>query len=275
MNPKEFKPMLIGRYAYRIEFQTASWKNCIFALNHLFANWNVYFDEKLDLKELAVIMNVPDLKFYIQEKHVRKNPRHEDFIKSMSVKIEKFFDMVDFPSFEHLIEAVAKVKAAIYPDPRAELNKFKQVSAGTKPVSEVGELEFNKWKSKIFDGLSFSFIPELEAEITEQHSVWTKNKRENAAYLYMIRLSETLNVLNDCGLALSVQDYPKFLFSQLEPFSTTKYHSDLQFPSRGENKYPICHFRPKLSILDPDSTILRSMKNLSDSEIYDLINKYS
>lgn len=272
---KKFSPMLIGKYTDRIEFQTASWKNCIFQLNHLFANWNVYFDEKLDLVELAVIMNMPDLKFYIKEKHVRKNPKHEDFIKSMSVKIDKFFDMVDFPSFEHLIEAVAKVKASIYPDPRAELNKLKQVNAGSKPVPEVGEFSFDQWKSKIFDGLNFSFIPELEAEITEQHSVWTKNERENAVYLYMVRLSETLNVLNDCGLSLSVQDYPKFVFSQLEPFSTTKYHSDLQFPSRGEKKYPICHFRPKLSILDPDSPILQFMKNLSDSEIDELINKYS
>jgi len=272
---KEFKPMLIGQYADRIQSETANWKNCIFALNHLFANWNQYFNEKLGLTALAVILNVPDLKFYIQEKLIRSNPKHADFLSTMSVKIEKLIEIVDFPSFEHLIEAVAKVKAAIYPDPRAELNKFKQVSAGIKPVSEVGELEFNKWKSKIFDGLNFSFIPELEAEITERHSVWTQNERENAAYLYMIRLSETLNVLNDCGYALSVQDYPKFVFSQLEPFSTTKYHSDLQFPSRGEKKYPICHFRPKLSILDPDSQILQSMKNLSDDQVEDLINKYS
>lgn len=271
---KEFESMLIGKYTDRIELKTASWTNCISVLNHLFVNWNLYYDEKLDLKELAVILNVPDLERYIKEKHVLKNPKHAEFIKSMSVKIEKMIDFIDFPSFDHLIDAVSRVKATIYPDPKAYLNKFKPVSAGPKPVPEVGELEFEKWKVKIFDGLNFSFIPDLESMINDENSVYTRNVRENAAYLYLKMLSDTLNVLNDCGLSLLVQDYPKFIFSQLETFSIQKLHSELKYPGRGDARYPISHFRPKLSILDSDSQILQSMKNMSDSEIDELINKY-
>ena len=209
MNKKAFEPILIGRYQDRIESQTESWMRLIFAANHLAAAWNQYFAETLDLKELAIILNVPDLKQYIQEKHIRQDPKHVDFIKTMKVKIQKLIELVEIPSFDHLLSAVSNVKAAIYPDPMTEINKFKPVPAGKNPVSEVGELEFNKWEAQVFNGLNFSFISELESEITEKHSVYTRNERENAAYLYMKRLAETLNVLNDCGLALTVQDYPK------------------------------------------------------------------
>ena len=271
---KEFNPMLIGRYADRIESQTSSWMNCIFALNHLFANWNEYFNEKLDLKELAVIMNVPDLKFYIQEKHVRKNPKHEDFIKSMSVKIEKFFDMVDFPSFEHLIEAVAKVKAAIYPDPRAELNKFKIAQSINKPIEAVTESAFELWKSRIFDGGNFNFIDELKDSIIEENSVYTMNIRENAAFVFYSKFSELLNVLNDMGHQLETRDFPIHFHRCLNMVNTEKLHTELKVYF-GEKKYPIRHFFPSIGMFMPDWNLSMYFENLTDDQLEELINKYS
>lgn len=271
---KEFKPMLIGKYTDRIEFQTASWKNCIFQLNHLFANWNVYFNEKLDLIELAIILNASDIKRDIQEKQILKSPKHADFIKSMSFKIDKMIDSVEVPSFDHLIEAVAKVKAAIYPDPRAELNKFKQVSAGTKPVSEVGELEFNKWKSKIFDGLNFIFTDELKESIIEENSVYTRNIRENAAFVFYSKFSELLNVMNDMGHQLETIDFPIHFHRCLNMENTEKLHTELKV-CFCEKKYPIRHFFPSIGMFMPDWNLSTYFENLSDDQVDDLINKYS
>lgn len=271
---KEFEPLLVGRYSDKIESQNASWMNCIFALNHLFVNWNLYYDEKLDLKELAVIMNVPDLKTYIQEKHVRKNPKHVDFIESMSFKIEKLIENVDFPSFDHLIEAVSRVKASIYADPREELNKFKPVSAAPKPVSAVGELEFQKWNTKIFDGLNFSFIPELENSIIEENSVYTKNLRENAAFIFYTKFSELLNVLNDIGHDLETRDFPVHFHRCLNMENTEKLRAELKV-NFGEKKYPIRHFSPAIGMFKiPDWDIAMYFENMTDEQVNELIEKY-
>ena len=271
---KEFKPMLIGRYADRTESQTASWMNCIAALNHLFAEWNQYFNEKLDLKELAFIINTPDVKRYIQEKHILKNQKHTDFMKSMSVKIEKMIDLVDFPPFEHLIEAAAKVKASIYPNPRAELNKLKQVNAGSKPVSEVGEFSFDQWKSKIFDGTNFVFTDELKDFIIEENSVYTTNIRENAAFVFYSKFSELLNVLNDMGHQLETRDFPIHFHRCLNMENTEKRHTELKV-CFGEKKYPIRHFFPSIGMFMPDWNLSTYFENLTDDQVNDLINKYS
>ena len=271
---KAFEPILIGRYQDKIEAQTSSWMNCIFALNHLFAAWNQYFDEKLDLKDLAVIFNVPDLKFYIQEKHVRSNPKHADFLSTMNVKIEKLIDIVDFPSFDHLLEAAAKVKASIYPDPRAELNKLKSGNATPKTVSEVGEFSFYQWESKIFDGTNFVFTDELKDSIIEENSVYTSNIRENAAFVFYSKFSELLNVLNDMGHQLETRDFPIHFHRCLNMENTEKLHTELKV-CFGEKKYPIRHFFPSISMFMPDWNLSSYFENLTDDQVNDLINKYS
>lgn len=273
---KAFEPILIGLYQDKIDEQTKSWKNAISCLNLLANSWNSYFTETLDLKELAVILNVPDLPGYIQKKHVRKNPKHADFIKTLNVKIDKLIEMVEIPTFGHLVQAVANVKAAIYPDPQIErqiaINNGKGIRKKVYLIDPLTEFEFEKWKAQIFDGQKFSFPPELEAEITERNSVYTHNERENAAYLYMVRLSELLNILNDCGMDLADRDFMQPVFHQFIRFSSGIPHSTLKH-HRSENPMSIMHYRPSMDILGSNSSIQYCFSNLSDLQIAQLIEK--
>lgn len=244
-------PLLVGRHFDRITKETENWTNLIFSLNDLIPKWNQYFNEEIDLPELHKILNVQDLEFYIKNKATLKNPEHAGFLKTMNLKIEKMLELIQFPNFNHLIDAVFIVNMT---------------------MKQVPEVELERWYSKLFDSKfqCFEFKPELESEIQEKHSVYANTDREKAAFLYMCRLADTINVLNDCGLAFKTEDYPRFIFSQLDSLPTEKLHAELKM-HRSENRYPISHFRPNLYILEKESQILTSMSELSDIEISELI----
>lgn len=272
---KEFKPMLVGKYSDRIKFQTASWENCIFALNHLFVNWNIYFEnEQLDLVELAVILNAPDIIRYIKEKQIRKNPKLTDFIKSMSIKIDKMNDIIEFPPFDHLIEAIKNVKAAIYLGSKAELNRLWMAQPFNKPVKAIDESSFGLWKSRIFNGENFIFTDELKDSIIEENSVYTRNLRENAALVFYSKFSELLNVMNDMGHQLETRDFPIHFHRCLSMENTEKRHTELKV-CFGDKKYAIRHFSPSIGMFMPDWNLSTYFENLTDDQVDDLINKYS
>lgn len=272
---KAFQPILIGRYQDKIEAKNASWLQCIIALNHLAENWNSYFKENLDLKELAIILNCPDLKFYIQEKHVRSIPEHLNFIKSLRVKVRELVKIVEIPSFSHLIEAVNKVKVAIYPDPASAFNKFKITQPVIKPIEAITDSVFELWKDKIFDGKKFDFTEELKNSIIEENSVYTKNQRENAAFIFYTKFSELLNVLNDIGHNLETRDFPIHFHRCLNMENTENFHSGLKV-YYGEKRYPIRHFSPAIGMFQmPDWNIAQYFENLTDDQVNELIKKIS
>ncbi|MBW8334845.1 MAG: hypothetical protein K0M40_22705 [Prolixibacteraceae bacterium] len=271
---QEFKPILIGKHTDRIESQTASWMRAIYALNSFAASWNTYFNETLDLNELAIIFNQPDLTRYIKEKFVRKNPKHLDFMENLNIKIEKLLEMVIFPDFDHLLKLAAEAMASIYPDPASAFNKFKIAQPVKKTIEAITESAFELWKEKLFDGTNFEFTDELKNSIVEENSVYTRNQRENAAFIFYTKFSELLNVFNNMGHGLETRDFPIHFHRCLNMANTEKIRAELKVCT-GEKHHPIRHFYPAIDMFRPDWNITMYFENLTDDQVNDLINKYS
>ncbi len=250
----EFERMLVGRFNQLIEEKNNSWLRTIDALNSLAVSWNSYFNETLDLKELAVIFNQHDLSMYISTKFVRKNPKHLDFIENLNVKIEKLIEMVEIPDYNNLLKLAAEAMSSIYPDPARAFDKFRSTKPIKKPIEAITESVFELWKNRIFDGEKFEFTDELKDSITEENSVYTTNMRENAALIFYTKFSELLNVFNDIGHGLRTTDFP------------IHFHRCL------DNKG--MYFYPSIYLFKPDWGVLATFNKMTDDEIELLIEKY-
>lgn len=272
----EFKPLLVGRHDTLISEQNKSWSNLISVLNNLFSGWNSYFNEELQIDEFEALRQVPNLAFFIQSKHVKKNPEHANFIKSLSVKMEKMVEMVEIPQFDHLLSAVANVKANIYSGTNRQLG-IDQIKAGNgykRPgiTNPILEQEFENWKTRLFNGVNFEFTTELETEIRERNSSYTGNFTENAALAYLSKFCEMMNVLNDLGFQVNIQDIPRFIKPCIETYSSDRRINEPKFNDPLFTRF-VFHFRPAINMLFKENGYVNIFNNLDETNISEFIEK--
>lgn len=242
---EELKPILVAVDSEKISDEISLWEKLFQSLNDFFGDWKEYFNEDLSVEEFRKFQEIEDKPFFLGEKYVSKQKEYADFMKKLKIKIRKLLDMVDIPSYEHLLagsEQVANWMLRVHAD------------------------DLRAWLEKCKTESGFIMLSELQAEIGEKYSTYARTPAEILAYHYQRRFCEMINLLADAGRETEPSDLPP-IFLQGVLWQRSKALPWLEKPPR--------HCEPGPALMREGSPLVARFSKLPEVRIMELIKELS
>lgn len=242
---EELKPILVGIDTEKVTEEITLWEKLFQSLNDFFGDWMEYYKEPLSLEEFRKFQEVEDKPFYLGEKYVSKQKVYADFMERIKIKIRKLVDMVDMPSYEHLIvgsDQVANMLLRVHAD------------------------DLRAWLERCKTESGFVLLEELQAEIVQRNSTYARSGAEILAFLYQRRFCEMINLLADAGRETDPSDLPP-IFLQGVLWQRSKALPWLEKPPR--------HCEPGPGLMREGSPLVARLSKFPDDHVLKLIKEFS
>lgn len=241
-----FEPRLLRRDTEAINKQVDDWKYAAKVLNELAADWHRIFNEKFSIDLLNQIFSEKstNIERFLQIHFINLDPEYAKFAEKM--KIEVALQITKFPDFGNLPDFIKNI---------------------IKPNIIGKILDFNKWIDSVCVEGVFEIPAQLIEAIELKNTFYTKNLRENLVVVIFERLAGSINILNDMGAAINLNDLPLTLKRGLTSTSTGIQHDTME-KHFSEGRFSIMHMVPSIQFSENSNPILSLINaNLTDEEV--------